>query len=170
VSPTFQRRLLSSSPIDALDARALVATARALRRNRSDVTASTAPLRGKNIALMCSVPGCDCARDFDEAASELGARVARIEPEADWLRDDAHVGRDAARLLEHLYDAVGCEEVPPGFAQRLQEDISVPVYDRLARGDHPVFGLLTEVADPGVAPGPEERRALLQAVLVRTLA
>ena len=170
MSPTFQRRLLSSSPIDALDARALVATARALRRSHAGASSTGSPLRGKNIALMCSVPGCDCARDFDAAASELGARVARIEPEADWLRDDSHVGRDAARLLEHLYDAVDCEEVPRGFAQRLQEDVSVPVYDRLARGDHPVFSLLPEVADPGTAPGPEERRALLQAVLVRTLA
>jgi ornithine carbamoyltransferase len=165
VSPIFHRRLLAASPIDAADARALVATARALKRH----SAAAMPLRGKNIALMCALPGCDCARDFDEAATGLGARVARIEPEADWLRADAHVGRDAARLLEHLYDAVGCEEVPPGFAQRLQEDVAVPVYDSLARGDHPVFKLLPEVADPGAAPGPEDRRALLQAVLVRTL-
>ena len=55
------------------------------------------------------------------------------------------------------------------LAQRLQEDVAVPVYDSLARGDHPVFKLLPEVADPGTVPGPEERRALLQAVLVRTL-
>lgn len=167
MSPTFYRRLLAASPIDAADARALVATARALKR--ASAGAAAMPLRGKNIALMCAVPGCDCARDFDEAASGLGARVARIEPEADWLLADAHVGRDAARLLEHFYDAVGCEEVPPGFAQRLQEDIAVPVYDSLARGDHPVFTLLPEVADPGAAPGPADRRALLQAVLVRTL-
>lgn len=169
MSPTFHRRLLSSSPIDALDARALVATARALRRSHASAPSTAAPLRGKNIALMSGVPDCECARDFDEAASELGARVARIEPEVDWLREDSHVGLDAARLLEHLYDAVGCEEVPSGFAQRLQDDISVPVYDGLARGDHPLFSLLPEVADPGSPPGPEERRALLQAVLVRTL-
>lgn len=167
MSPIFHRRLLAASPIDAADARALVATARALKRHTTGAAAM--PLRGKNIALMCALPGCDCARDFDEAATGLGARVARIEPEADWLRADAHIGRDAARLLEHLYDAVGCEEVPSGFAQRLQEDVAVPVYDSLARGDHPVFKLLPEVADPGTVPGPEERRALLQAVLVRTL-
>lgn len=168
MSPAFHRRLLASSSIDATDARALVATARDLKRAR-DAAKSPLPLRGKNIALMCAQPGCDCARDFDEAASALGARVARIEPEADWLRPEAHVGADTARLLEHLYDAVGCEEVPPGFAQRLQEDLGVPVYDSLARGDHPLFRLLPDVADAGVAPGPADRRALLQAVLVRTL-
>lgn len=168
MSPTFHRRLLASTPVEGTDARALVATARELKRNRRALSAPL-PLRGKNIALMCAVPGCDCARDFDEAASALGARVARIEPEVDWLRPDAHIGRDAARLLEHLYDAVGCEEVPAGFAQRLQEDVSVPVYDSLARGDHPLFELLPQVADPGTTPGPAERRALLQAVLVRTL-
>ena len=168
MSPTFHRRLLASSSIDAADARALVATARELQRGR-DAARTPLPLRGKNIALMCAVPDCDCARDFDEAASALGARVARIEPEADWLKPEAHVGRDTARLLEHLYDAVGCEEVPPGFARRLQEDLGVPVYDSLARGDHPLFKLLPEVAEPGAAPGPAERRALLQAVLVRTL-
>lgn len=169
MNPTFHRRLLASSSIDAADARALVATARELRRGRGAARTPPLPLRGKNIALMCAVPDCDCARDFDEAASALGARVARIEPEADWLRPEAHIGPDAARLLEHLYDAVGCEEVPAGFAKRLQEDVAVPVYDSLARGDHPLFKLLPEVAEPGTAPGPAERRALLQAVLVRTL-
>lgn len=169
MSPTFHRRLLTSLSLDDADGRALVNTARALKRGLGSAPSAAMPLRGKNIALMCAQPDCDCARDFDEAATGLGARVARIEPEADWLRADAHVGRDAARLLEHLYDAVGCEEVPPGFAQRLQEDVAVPVYDSLARGDHPLFKLLPEVADPGTTPGRAERRALLQAVLVQTL-
>jgi ornithine carbamoyltransferase len=168
VSPTFHRRLLALSSIDEADARALVATARELKQGRG-ATRTPLPLRGKNIALMCAQPDCDCARDFDEAASALGARVARIEPEADWLKPEAHIGRDAARLLEHLYDAVGCEEVPAGFAKRLQEDLALPVYDSLARGDHPLFELLPEVTEAGAAPGPVERRALVQAVLVRTL-
>jgi len=166
VSPTFYRRLFGVPAIEPADAQALVASARALKRRPDGMLTR---LRGKNIALLCAQPDCDCARRFDAAASALGARVARIEPAPAWLREGAALGDDTARLLESLYDAVDCEEVPPGFARRLQAQLGVPVYDGLASADHPIFGLLHDVAGAGQAPDDDDRRALLQATLVGTL-
>lgn len=166
VGSALHRQLLSSAAIDAADARALVESARAFKRSSAGLPGR---LRGKNIALLCTEPGCSSARRFDAAASALGARVAHIEPAPAWLHEDPPLGEQTARLLENLYDAVDCEALPADFARRLQAQLSVPVYDGLAREDHPIFGLLPSVADDSRAPADEDRNALLQAALVETL-
>jgi ornithine carbamoyltransferase len=166
VSPPFHRHLLGSAAIDAADARALVESARAFKRNAAELPLR---LRGKNIALLCSEPACASARRFDAAASALGARVAYIEPAPAWLNEDPPIGAQTARLLESLYDAVDCEDLPAEFARRLQAQLGVPVYDGLARDDHPIFGLLPSVAEGSPTAGDDDRRALLQAALVSTL-
>jgi ornithine carbamoyltransferase len=146
VNAPLHRQLLSLVPLDAAAAEALRAMARTLQR------AETAPLAGKNIALMCGAETSDAELALAEAAMGLGARVARIEPA------QPEAGR--ARLIEHLYDAVDCEALPPGFAQELQDRVSVPVFDGLTRDDHPIFLLVDGTLD---------RRALVQAALVSTL-
>jgi hypothetical protein len=45
----------------------------------------------------------------------------------------------------------------------------VPVFDGLARDSHSVFALLPRVVERGAAPDEDDRRALLQAALVRSL-
>jgi ornithine carbamoyltransferase len=166
VSPTFSRRLLDSAAIDAADAQELIDTARALKRGAA---AGPLGLRGKNIALLCPHAEGESVRRFDAAASALGVRVSHINATPAWLRDDPPMGLPTARLLENLYDAVDCEELPAGFAQRLQAQLGVPVFDGLARDTHAVFGLLPRVVERGAAPGEDDRRALLQATLVRSL-
>ena len=146
MNPPLQRHLLSQTPLDAATASALLAAARSLQR------VDGMPLLGKNIALMCGGAAGDAGNAFSEAATRLGARVARIEP----VQPDA----GGARLIEHLYDAVDCEALPAGFAQALQQRLSVPVFDGLARDDHPMLALLDGTLD---------RRALVQAALVSTL-
>lgn len=165
VNPPLHRQLiLTQAPLDAATASALLAAARSLRHAPDP----GAPLRGKNIALMCGSESGD-GQLFADAAARLGARVARIEPAPDWLRGESQPGADTVRLLEHLYDAVDCEALPPGFARHLQQQMGVPVYDGLARADHPIFGLLGELAPPGASADPADRRLLLQAALVSTL-
>jgi ornithine carbamoyltransferase len=166
VSSTLHRQLLSSAAIDAADAHALVESARAIKRSSASLPSR---LRGKNIALLCTEPDCASARRFDAAASALGARVAHIEPASAWLHEDPPLGDQTARLLENLYDAVDCEALPADFARRLQAQLNVPVYDGLAREDHPIFGLLPSVAEGSHPPGDDDRHALLQAALVETL-
>ena len=164
MNPPLHRHLLSQTPLDAATASALLAAARSLR----EAGDAGAPLRGKNIALMCGSDSGD-AQLFAEAAARLGARVARIEPAPGWVRGESQPGTDTARLLEHLYDAVDCEALPPGFASHLQGQVGVPVYDGLARADHPIFGLLGELVPPGQASAASDRCLLLQAALVSTL-
>jgi ornithine carbamoyltransferase len=166
VSPTFHRRLLDLAALDAADAQVLVALARSLKHHAAG---EPGRLRGKNIALLCPRGVDASARRFDLAASALGARVAHVDPAPSWLQPDASIGAQAARLFESLYDAVDCESLPRGFAHRLQAEIGLPVYDGLARDDHPLFGLLPQVADDAATPGEEDRRALLQAALVGSL-
>jgi ornithine carbamoyltransferase len=165
VSPTFPRRLLFSAAIDAAEAQALVESARAFKRG-----AARTRLRGKNIALLCAEPDGELARRFDAAVSAVGARVAHIAPSPAWLRDEPPMSAQTARLLENLYDAVDCEDLPSGFAQRLQALLGVPVFSGLARDDHPLFGLLPRVAEFDQTPGDADRRALLQAALAGALA
>jgi ornithine carbamoyltransferase len=166
VIATLHRRLLGSPALEPADAHALVESARALKRYPATVPAR---LRGKNIALLCPRPDAECARRFDAAASALGARVARIDPAPGWLGEQGALDDETARLLENLYDAVDCEELPADFARRLQAQLGVPVYDGLARDDHPIFRLLPDVAGSGSTPDAADRCALLQATLVSTL-
>lgn len=161
----LHRHLLTLAPLDDPTARALLASARSLRQAVGDA----APLRGKNIALMCGQEAAGGARLFADAATRLGARVARIEPAPAWLRGESQPGADTARLLQHLYDAVDCEALPAGFAAQLQLLLEVPVYDGLAREDHPIFDLLAELVPSGRAPAADDRRVLVQAALVSTL-
>lgn len=167
VNAPLHRHLLFQSPLEDATARELLAAARSLRE--VDCTPSPAPLRGKNIAVIGGVAAMPIDEDFAAAAAGLGARVARIEPQISWLRGEADPGAETARLLDHLYDAVDCEALPPGFALRLQERLDVPVYQGLMRADHPIYQLLPALAPQGAAPDATDRRALLQAALVSTL-
>jgi acyl-homoserine lactone acylase PvdQ len=96
--------------------------------------------------------------------------VAHVEPTPAWLHQSAPIDLQAARLFETLYDAAACEDLPHDFALRLQPLLAMPVYDGLARDDHPLFGLLPHLADDAQAPPrDEDRQALLQAALVGSL-
>jgi ornithine carbamoyltransferase len=167
VNAPLHRQLLFQLPLEDPTARELLAAARSLREVACAPT--PAPLRGKNIAVIGGPGAAEIQEDFAAAAAGLGARVARIEPEVAWVKGEAAPGPDTARLLDHLYDAVDCEALPPGFALRLQEQLDVPVYEGLARADHPIFRLLPALAPKGGAPDATDRRALLQAALVSTL-
>ena len=171
----LHRHLLRLAPLDDPAARAsLLSVARSLRQ----AVGQSAPLRGKNIALMSATQESSATQEAGtqdagqlliDAATRLGARVARIEPAPAWLRGETKPGADTARLLQHLYDAVDCESLPAGFAAQLQSLLEVPVYDSLAREDHPIFALLKELVPPGHAPAAADRRALVQAALVSTM-
>lgn len=161
----LHRHLLSLAPLDGAAAQALLAAARSLRAGPHDA----APLRGKNIALMCGREAAGAAALFAQAASQLGARVARIEPATTWAGGEAQPAADTARLLQHLYDAVDCEALPHGFALGLQSLLEVPVFDGLARDDHPLFALLAALVPPGSVPDAADRRTLVQAALLSTM-
>lgn len=157
---SLTQRLLARVPLSAEELQMLLGSADALRRAAA-AGIEQPLLRGKNIAVLCNETDCEAADAFTRAATLLGARVARISPDAALQRGEADAARDTARLLGRLYDAVECDELPDEVVERLQRSIGVPVYNGLASRDHPLQRQL---------PADADREFVLQALLVATLA
>ncbi|HEY2925373.1 ornithine carbamoyltransferase [Piscinibacter sp.] len=150
------------APMSPSDRNALVASARALKR--AALAGSTRPLlRGKNIGLLCEAQDSDDADLFRRAATELGARVARIRPSASGLLNATEV-QHTARMLGRLYDAIECQGLPEELVQQVRDDAGVPVYDAIAGAGHPSAALAAMVDDEG-----DNRRYVVQALLISTI-
>jgi ornithine carbamoyltransferase len=154
-------RWLQLGDLSEADAQSLVDTALALKQ-AAQAGAAPPLLAGKNIALLSTDPQGASAAEFSRAASALGARVSRIEPDAALLAADG----GSLRMLARLYDAIECDGLPQDAAQRLQRLVGVPVYNGLARNGHGLGALLPRLA-PASA---EDPLYLVQAVLVQTVA
>lgn len=155
-------RLMCAEPLPAADAQVLVATARTLKQ--ADATGTTQPLlKGKNIAVLCDNEPCQAADDFTAAAVALGARVSRLSQDAALLQDSGLGTIPASRMLGRLYDAVECDHLTPDGAARLQREVGVPVYNALARPDHPLQQLMPAPIDAA------DRKYLVQAALLHTM-
>lgn len=157
----------SGAPPDStvhLDADGLLASARALR-DASRSQRREALLRGKYIAMLGGGPDAEVEL-FQGAAAELGARVTRVATGLSGDSADKEVS-DVAGMLGRLYDAVDCNGLPAGVAQRLAGAAKVPVFERLASPAHPT-ARLAELLGPEAAPG-ENRRFVLQAALIGAL-
>ena len=141
--------------VDALtrdDLRALLDMARSLK-HAARAGAPQPLLRGKNLALLCDAEGggpCDMFRD---AATALGAQVARIRPSEARLLDVASV-QQSARVLGRLYDAIECEGMPPELVDEVERESAVPVFNGLCGDAHPVRALaaLVTMAEDGGKP------------------
>lgn len=123
-------------------------------------------LRGKNIGLLCEASQSADADLFMRAASELGARVARIRPTLTGLPTPADA-RHIAHMLGRLYDAIECQGLPAALVQQIREEAGVPVYDGIGCADHPSTALATML--DGDATDIDNRRYVLQALLLSTL-
>jgi ornithine carbamoyltransferase len=148
--------------ISPADRDALISSARALKR--AALSGSTRLLlRGKNVGLMCDAQDSSDAELFRRAATELGARVARLRPGASGVLtpEDA---QHTARVLGRLYDAIECQGLPSDLVQQIGNDAGVPVYDGIACVTHPSAALVEKL--DGGASDADNRRYVLQALLV----
>jgi ornithine carbamoyltransferase len=167
--------LLTPDSAPTPDGEAVLHMARSLRAMaRSGATPTL--LGSKHLGLLSRHRRSPSQGAVEDAARQLGARVAWVPPEA-VQASEGPGARDTARLLGQLYDALDCEGLPDGLVQCLRRDSGVPVYEGLGRQDHPLARLLPRLdADAeaaqtaGVAASGEDgHRFLLQAMLVRTL-
>lgn len=144
---------------DALGERALVIL-RAARQGRVDRV-----LRGKNFGLVSELQAGAEAELFHRAATELGAKVARILPSTAGLTDPNEAAT-TARWLGRLYDAVECQGLPPERIAQVRGATSIPVLEAVAalREAGAALGHLRAAG----AGDDEARRMLLQASLVMT--
>lgn len=158
--------LITATALLPGDRETLAAGARALF---SAAAAGPLPrlLEGKNIGLLCATPGSEDAVLFERAASELGARVARIDATLPASLADEHIRR-TARTLGRLYDAIECQGLAGVLIERLRAESGVPVYDGIACASHPSAAVAAAVGEPPVAA--ERRCRVLQALLVSTMA
>ena len=162
LSPPHLNSFVTMSPSER---NALVASARALKR--AALAGCTQPLlRGKNIGLLCEAQDSGDADLFRRAATELGAHVARIRPSVSGLLASKDV-QHTARMLGRLYDAIECQGLSAELVQRVRSDAGVPVFDAIASASHP-SAALAALLDGG-ADEPDNRRYLLQALLVTTM-
>ena len=146
---------------------ALLMQAQALQRAAVAGQERPAPLRGKNIGLLCDTVESSAAARFRHAATELGAQVAHVRPSLSAESTPNEV-RHTARILGRLYDALECQGMPASVVKQLGEEAGVPVYDGLGSAGHPtalVADWLPEPATPA-----ERQRWVMQAVLLGALA
>jgi ornithine carbamoyltransferase len=159
-SATLERQL---SPRDS---DILLGNARLLQ-SAADPWRTTAPLRGKNLALVCdSEEGAD-AMLFRSAAAALGAHVSHIRPQfADLARPDDF--QHTARMLGRLYDGIECQGIAPELVEVIGREAGVPVYHALASARHPTAPLAA-MLDGEAAPA-RQRELMVQTVLLSTIA
>lgn len=167
MSPSLKSRQTDTfAAMSASDQDSLVTSARALKR-----AALAGPtqllLRGKNIGLLCEAEDSADAALFQSAASALGAHVARIRPSQSGLLASKDV-QHTARMLGRLYDAIECQGLAAELVEQVRGDAGVPVYDGVGCASHPSAALASLV--DGDAASPDNRRFLLQALLLSTIA
>jgi ornithine carbamoyltransferase len=147
------------------DERSLLEQAGALRRAFVDGRPMQL-LRGRYIGLLCADAGAPQARLFCQAAGDLGAKVAHIP--ADMLAASAERElASTARMLARLYDAVECQGLAPGFAQRLAAVAGPMVCDDLATDPELIDRLVVQLGERPTSS--DDRRFVVQAVLLHRL-
>jgi ornithine carbamoyltransferase len=148
---------LQPAALDALSERAL-AIKRAARLGRVDRA-----LRGRNFGLISEVQASREAELFHRAASELGAKVARILPSIAGLLDPAEV-ETTARWLGRLYDAVEVQGLPSERVAQIRGCASIPVLESQPTLEQ-MSAALAAVRD-GSTSDEDCRRYVLQAWLI----
>lgn len=158
---SLSHSLLLPEGMSAAELRALVLGAFGLKRSAGQGTAPT-PLRGMHVAVFSDDAQSEVARIFDQAATQLGARVSHLRPRPELL---AAEGADMD-VLARLYDAIEWEGLAPEAALRLQQRTGVPVFNGLADPGHPLARLLPCMPAPA---SPQDLLYLVQAVLIGSI-
>lgn len=160
VSPSAEKAFPAADLGDVL--------ARALALARAAKDGPPAPaLRGKNIGLVGAVPGRPDTELLQQAATELGAKVAHVRPGWTAMSSATEVA-DTARLLGRLYDAIDISGSPAALVRQVRHAAGVPVFDSLGSPEHPSAQLAGSVGDEASAS--DAWRYVVQAVLLTAMA
>ncbi len=161
------RHLWSPARLSSADLDALLNTAADLDGTKQP-DRGWFPLRGHRLALLCT-----CADDttlfIECAVRDLGGTVTRLDAD-DWLSSAIDRVPDAARMLGRLYDAIDCCDLPPPLVEQIEAHSGVPVFNGIARAEHPlrqlIVGARTAHGALRAVPSPAEQRLALQALIV----
>jgi ornithine carbamoyltransferase len=120
------------------DLLALLDAADALKRNKRR-DGGWRPLQGRYVALLYADGS--AADLLSHAVAELGGTAAVLDA-GSWRADGR--GAEAAAVLGRLYAAIDCRGLPTTVVETIRRHAGVPVFDGLARVDHPLH-LLAEL-------------------------
>lgn len=171
MSPLLDHRLFHDNQgLDDQQLGALLSVAEGLRSMRSS-QALPGLLKGANIALVCEESDGDSV--FEHAATELGARVARIRASDAGLSDPADL-QATAKVFGRLYDAVECQGLATCVVEQLEAHAGIVVYNGIGLPGHPVVRELwplvhDDQAVPGGCGDHACREAVIQSILLSTL-
>ncbi len=122
-------------------------------------------LQGRHLGLLCAGQTTDVAA-FQQAAGELGARVAVLASDLAWA-NDPHQVTETARLLSRLYDAVTCAGVPNAVVDSLARAATIRVSSEYVRASARLDTWAARL--DALAPVEHTRRSLLQALVVLSM-
>lgn len=145
------------------------ATAALLRQARALAGVAVAglkPLLGKRLALVSARPGDGSCREFEQAATALGALVSLVHPGLDENSSAPQV-EATARLLSQLYDGAEFQHLPESLVARIGGSARIPVFCGLATPEHPTAALADALGEG--MPLALRRRLILQAALMLSL-
>lgn len=125
------RHLWTVEALSGTELRCLLDRALQLRRE-----AGRAPLRGRNLALLCEGEPDEAARALQRAAGELGAQVATLRT-SDTCPDGRTVDQATVRLLGRLYDAIDCHGLGQPQVETIAREAGIPVFNGLGGRDRP---------------------------------
>ena len=160
----LKHRFDDLAALSAQETNALLACARGLRE--SPGATNERALRGKNLCLLSATQDFPGATLLLQAATALGAHVARVPPSLS-ASSSADEVQHTARLLGRFYDGVACAGMPPDLVRRIAADADVPVFDGIAAPDHPLAQLAEQLGDDTSAQ--DNRYLVIQALLLCTL-
>jgi ornithine carbamoyltransferase len=158
--------LRAHQPLSPQDAAELADLARRLRQ-LAQAGAVPPLLRGKNIGLLRASHNGEVSVLLLQAARALGAHVATMRWSLSGASQPGEV-RHTGRMLGRLYDALVCQGMAPEQVRQVGLAAGIPVFDDIAADGHPSAGLADALG--GDAPASENRRFVLQALLVDGLA
>jgi ornithine carbamoyltransferase len=129
------RHLWSPERLSAAELHALLDSAAEVKRAKQR-DPDWAPLRGRHIAVLAQHND-DATAGFERAVRELGGKATRLDGRA-WQSSAAARVSDAARMLGRLYEAIDCSDLPVPLLEQIDAHCGVPVFNGLARPDHPL--------------------------------
>jgi len=162
---SLKHRSNDFTALSAQETSALVACARRLRE--SPIAATERALRGKNLCLLSATNDHPGVALVLQAATGLGAHVARVPPSLS-ASSSAEEIQHTARLLGRLYDGVACAGIAPELVRRIAAVADVPVFDGISAPDHTVARLAEQRGAD--TPSHDNQRLMIQALLLCTLA
>ena len=166
MSSPLNQRLLADAPLPTADGDALLRSARALRQTAAE--AAQGPLQGKHIAVLVEGRDPQAVREFEAAATALGAQVSCLPPDAVLPGGDLGKAKDTLRMLARLYDAVAFEGLQARAAPGLQRALGLPVCGVGLGRTASIEPLLAALGGDAEATA-QDRVFLLQAVMLQAL-